>query len=506
MRDSNCRIMALGWWPSHVAESSLMPEVLAAAREAVRSIPNEETLVQVFSRLAKYTPIPREHVQPTLIAGEFVEQNAWREVRAYLLCRYRTDNKNEELIMRQSRAVASFLVHELQKSAHRQRVIDGFHRNKKEIKTMLTTMLELMQSNESTAPPRQTRVHRQPDIRKAQRTLISGYQILLEILAKVLVAFWTDANEKNRTRYIKESTRHIPLPLMPGAIAAARSLRINYFQANALYHLAQHFPDEDWRYWKNPDGWLLLTEAYAAALKIEEAELRKEALAYLNARPEDEWTRGMEMQLEDTRRIEDTSSRAMTLASLVPYVPDLLNTSLTLARSLSRDRAEVLAALVPHIQEAERGTVWSEALEACDQAPTIPTREQDTKLVISCLPWIPLGEALAKVKAITSEEMRAQALELLAPKVQENLLPEALAAARSIGDPQERLRALAAFGPHVPKAERSRLSLDALASARDASKPVEALAALVPYLWVPERLDAIKEALAAIKKNRWGYE
>ncbi|TRV46460.1 MAG: apoptotic protease-activating factor, partial [Microcystis panniformis Mp_GB_SS_20050300_S99D] len=82
----------------------------------------------------------------------------------------------------------------------------------------------------------------------------------------------------------------------------------------------------------------------------------------------------------------------------------------------------------------------------------------------------------------------------LAPYLPENLLPEALATAREIGNEYQRARALTGLAPHLPE-----ILLEALATAReirDEYQRARALTGLAPYL--PENL--LPEALATARE------
>ncbi|MGQ9827888.1 MAG: hypothetical protein ACUVSW_08490, partial [Roseiflexus sp.] len=65
------------------------------------------------------------------------------------------------------------------------------------------------------------------------------------------------------------------------------------------------------------------------------------------------------------------------------------------------------------------------------------------------LPAELLREALAAARAIGDEWTRAEALQWLAPHLPAELLREALAAARAIGNEQHRAEALAALAPRL---------------------------------------------------------
>jgi hypothetical protein len=98
-------------------------------------------------------------------------------------------------------------------------------------------------------------------------------------------------------------------------------------------------------------------------------------------------------------------------------------------------------------------------------------------------PYLPenlLPEALATAREIGDESNRAEALTGLAPYLPENLLPEALATAREIGDESNRAEALTGLAPYLPEVLPE--ALEAARGIGDESSRAGALQALTKLL------------------------
>ena len=99
------------------------------------------------------------------------------------------------------------------------------------------------------------------------------------------------------------------------------------------------------------------------------------------------------------------------------------------------------------------------------------------------------SEALQSVRLADTDFERAEVLKMIAPKLPETLIAEALEIAQGLRDVESRGAALAAIIPHLPSAEGSAILEKALADAQSADFPAErasAMAALAPLLPVPE--------------------
>ena len=118
-------------------------------------------------------------------------------------------------------------------------------------------------------------------------------------------------------------------------------------------------------------------------------------------------------------------------------------------------RIRALIEISPHLDEQARETLSLEVLEMA--------RDMKGELArVAIMVMLGYGkEALESARAISDEVIQVQALELLAPRLSEDLLPSAMDAALAISDEGRRAGALAALAP--------RLSEDLLPSAMDAA-------------------------------------
>ncbi len=109
----------------------------------------------------------------------------------------------------------------------------------------------------------------------------------------------------------------------------------------------------------------------------------------------------------------------------------------------------MLVALAPHLAQAEQNQVLREALEA---ARAIRDEDSRFKALVALAPHLSeplLHEALEAARAIENEGSRSEALVALAPHLSEPLLHEALEAARAIRDEEHRSEALAALASRL---------------------------------------------------------
>jgi nucleoside phosphorylase len=157
------------------------------------------------------------------------------------------------------------------------------------------------------------------------------------------------------------------------------------------------------------------------------------------------------------------------------------------------DRVQALVVLAPHLPEAERVVVFTEALYAVHEIEIEDGEEDRARALASLAPHLPpllLERALQGTLQI-EEEARPQVLAALAPYLPSSLLAAALEAARQIKDEEGRAQVLAALAPHLP--------LLLLAAALDATRQIEyegprakVLAAVAPHLPPPLLAAALK--------------
>jgi hypothetical protein len=123
------------------------------------------------------------------------------------------------------------------------------------------------------------------------------------------------------------------------------------------------------------------------------------------------------------------------------------------------------------------------------------------------LPENLLPEALATARGIGDESNRAKALTGLAPYLPENLLPEALATARGIGDESNRAKALQALTKVLTPANVNRaLWENTLHALGTLTRPsfLDTIPNLVPLILHCGGLVALREVHQAIREvSRW---
>ena len=167
-------------------------------------------------------------------------------------------------------------------------------------------------------------------------------------------------------------------------------------------------------------------------------------------------------------------------------------------------KINALAALVPHLTDAERPAVLADALEAAMAIGDEGRRADALAVLAPHLTGKPLGDALAAAMAIRDEGSRVRALAALVPYLTDAerpaVLADALEAAVAIGDKGRRADALAVLAPHLTDAaERPAVLADALAAAmaiRDEWRRADALAVLAPHLTGKPLADALAAAMA----------
>jgi hypothetical protein len=174
-----------------------------------------------------------------------------------------------------------------------------------------------------------------------------------------------------------------------------------------------------------------------------------------------------------------------------------LHRGLEHARSLAdpSSRAHALVIVSRHMNAEDQVGILGEALAAL----TIITSDEDRVHILADLaPQLPIplyGEALAAAVAITSDDSRAQALSDVAPYLPGDLHSQALDAAMALGSDRFRAQALTALVPYLDGEQRTRGLAQALVAATALADPnhdfdrAKALAALAPY--IPEEVFAL---------------
>ena len=141
-------------------------------------------------------------------------------------------------------------------------------------------------------------------------------------------------------------------------------------------------------------------------------------------------------------------------------------------RSSTRDdRTQVFTALAPHLPPEQRRGAFREALNAAEA--NLCSFFDGPNTLAKLAPHLPpdlLGEALAAVKGIGDEHTRKVALAALAPHLPPDLLGEALAVAKGISDADSRLKILVALVGSAPDYLKSEALLPLIEIAGRASR------------------------------------
>jgi hypothetical protein len=280
-----------------------------------------------------------------------------------------------------------------------------------------------------------------------------------EVLLEALQAAGAIPDEWHRSQQLESLAPHLPLALLPEALAAARGIGDERLRAGAQVSLLRRQAELG-----------RVQEALGAARGIGDNGRRAEALADLALRlPEGEQAGVVREALQAARAVWDT-----------------------------RQRAEALRHVAPRLSEVERGGVLHEALEAVRVVEEESARGLDAAQLAPHLPVELLPEALEVVLSINAGPERASALRVLAPYLPPPLLSKALDAARSIPDPSTRDLALDGLIPHLPPPLLAQ-ALDAVRPVRDLFEQTSALIALAPGLTEEGRDRALRSALEATR-------
>ncbi|GAK58799.1 NB-ARC domain protein [Candidatus Vecturithrix granuli] len=316
------------------------------------------------------------------------------------------------------------------------------------------------------------------------------------VLREALSVSQAIQDEKDRAEALTALAPHLPEALLREALSAAQTIESEWQRAEVLAALAPHLPEA------------LLEEALLAAQAIESEWQRAEVLAVLVV---PHLPKAMLPEpLSAAQVIESEGGRPKALSELAPHLPETLLWAARIAALKIRiaalkinyeyRRTDTLAALEPHLPEAQRTAVLREALSA---AQAIESEYDRAKVVTALAPHLPaalLLEALRAAQAIRDKDDRAKVLAALAPRLPEALLPEALSVAQAIQDEWRRVQALTALASRLPTA----LLPDALSVAQaiqDEWQRVQALTALasrLPTALLPDeqRAAALREALS----------
>jgi hypothetical protein len=287
------------------------------------------------------------------------------------------------------------------------------------------------------------------------------------------------SNESSRTDALIGLAPYLPDELKPQALEATRSISDGKYRADALIGLAPYLPDE------------LKPQALEVTRSISSESYRMYALIGLLPNFSEE----LKLQVvteafKAVRSISDVKYRAEAFIGLAPHLPvglkmQAVTESLKAARDIGDEssRVNALIGLAPHLPDKLKTQAMTEALEAvCSISSEFP----------------PSVETLIDLTSYFGGPVfRVNALIGLAPHLPDNLMPQALKAARSISDGKYRAKALIGLAPHLP----DNLMLQALEAARsisDGKYRADALIGLAPYLPVELKPQVVNEALEAV--------
>ncbi|MGH8066267.1 MAG: hypothetical protein ACRERE_13740, partial [Candidatus Entotheonellia bacterium] len=282
--------------------------------------------------------------------------------------------------------------------------------------------------------------------------------------------------------------------LLQEALSTARGLRDGVERAYIMAGLAPHL--------REPQREAELAEALALARSVAGGYERARALESLARHlsgPEQE--RVMREALAAVLSIEGKGNRIHMLAELAPRLPqEMMADMLTAARSVEEvdNRTWILTRLLPRLPESERPQMQEEILSA---ARSIQAGDAKAHRLGTLAPYLPsplqdevVHEALDAMASKPRGSWRKAALETLAPHLPALLMPEALAAARSIEDESGRAKALAGVVPHLPEALISEVLTD-VSSMQNLAARLVLLKVLIPRLSKLARQQTLRETL-----------
>jgi hypothetical protein len=313
------------------------------------------------------------------------------------------------------------------------------------------------------------------------------------LLASVLSADQAVPSGYSRAESLVILAPYLPGTLLPAALAVARGIRDGEARADALLAPARLLPEQE----RAP----LLNEALAAARGVPEEEARARTLAALVPLLTPE-RRGpvVDLALEEIERLEGWN-RSRVLRALAADLPaDRIDRALALARGIGggSPRSQTLAALAPLLPPGQRGGLLTEALEAALTEEDEVSRSLALESVIQDLPDSLLSRLLFTARDLTDPQARSRLLTALASlpgEQREEVLAEALDAARKIAEGLIRSDQLTALAEQQEDERRRELLAEALAVVRGLDNDWRrwaALLVLAPHL--PESL--VPEALA----------
>jgi hypothetical protein len=222
----------------------------------------------------------------------------------------------------------------------------------------------------------------------------------------------------------------------------------------------------------------LLHEALAAARATAQPYWRGQSLAMLVPLfAANERVSLVKEALSAARSVVDMSSRVEALTAIGTQLGDeardeLLSEALTVARSIPEDwpRLTAVLALVPYLSGTALQRGLDDALATATSMVDDSRREDALEMVVSELADDD-REAVAEAAFTAAFSMMRGSFEddSHAALLKGGGIALALVAARAVGDPELRARALVAILPHVVPGERSRILAETVAASREIS-------------------------------------
>jgi hypothetical protein len=254
---------------------------------------------------------------------------------------------------------------------------------------------------------------------------------------------------------------------------------------------------------------LLPSDAMSVAQQIEDSESRAMVLAaLLPGLNGDTKETALREALSAAKRIEDGWARARTLATLGPQLTsNLAIETLPVVHAIkdSASRAKALAALAQRVSGPDEKQLVREAFSAARQIED-DASQSDVLATLAAQLTGPLAlEALQVARTIKDTASRANALTALAGSLtgaeKDTCLRTSLIAVKQVENGHLRARLMAALAPHLTNS----LLAEALSIARasDGGAPrSQTLAALVPKLSDADQAVVLREALDAVRNIR----
>ena len=299
------------------------------------------------------------------------------------------------------------------------------------------------------------------------------------LLAEALQAAIAIGDHRARAHALCALAPHLPEALLAEALQAAKAIGDDQARAEALGTLAPHLPEAERA--------RALTEALQVASAVGNDLARSEALGALAPHLQEAERAGVLAEALPGRHgrprrvgprpclgrprpalAGTRARRRFPPCPLTPSCPPLLAEALVAAKALQGDVAPrpCLGCLCPHLAEAERDSVFTQALRTAMAGELDAARALDLSVLAPYLPEALLADALRAAMAIGDHGARARALGVLAPHLPEtertDVLAEALQVASEIGDNWVGAFALQDLAPLLPKT----LLADALRVAR----------------------------------------